>query len=67
MSFRWKLVAKVDYTPPMTKETFHKIFKTMKKINPRVDVITFKKIYSAPELAYRVSFIRSPPFFMPIG
>lgn len=67
MNYRRKIIARIQYTPPMTKQTFLNIFQMLKDFQPRVDIVTFEEFNSAPEMTYRMTIVRNPPFYAPVG
>lgn len=67
MNYRRKTIARIQYTPPLTRETFLNIFNMLKDFKPRVDVVTFEEYESAPEMTYRMILVRNPPFYVPVG
>ncbi len=69
MEYRPRIVAQVEFTPPMKRGVLINIIKMLEKVRPRADMVSFRPMRLAPEVSYRISFKhqRSYPFFAPIG
>ena len=61
--YRWKIVAKVEYNSPLHRKNIFKILGMLKNSKPSVDIIIFKEMEANPELAYKITFVKIPPFF----